>query len=300
MGLSRPALRFLLREHSRDPFHGPVLLLGRQNVYATLDDALAILRSERVAPVHVPEPTAARNTIPAWAGTPHSRNLADAAFFSLLGLNEVQALDVDSFEGAEIVHDLNCPVPVELENRFGLIVDGGTLEHVFDVRQALSNVAAMLRLGGRVIHLSPGNNYLGHGFYQFSPTLFYDYYDANGFVDVRCFLVEHSANDENAPWDVCVFPHNASGSRYSSRPLAVLACAQKGIAVLPGQVPTQAFYGALFAASSSGRGVGAVSWRSSLAAKLPSALRRGLKRYVLRSDQSVKPWGLHHWGTLHA
>jgi hypothetical protein len=48
----------------------------------------------------------------------------------------------------------------------------------------LRNIFEALVVDGIVIHHSPTNNFVDHGFYQFSPTLSVDYYSANGFADI--------------------------------------------------------------------------------------------------------------------
>jgi len=53
------------------------------------------------------------------------------------------------------------------------VIDGGTLEHVFNFPVAIKNAMQMVRAGGRLSLSPPANNYFGHGFYQFSPELFY-------------------------------------------------------------------------------------------------------------------------------
>ena len=63
-----------------------------------------------------------------------------------------------------------------------MIIDGGTMEHIFHIPNVLNNIYRMLRVGGRIIHISPSSNYVDHGFYSFSPTLFYDFYQTNKFV----------------------------------------------------------------------------------------------------------------------
>jgi len=50
-----------------------------------------------------------------------------------LGASKVSAMDVSEYEGADILHDLNVPAPANLHERFDLLIDGGTLEHVFNV-----------------------------------------------------------------------------------------------------------------------------------------------------------------------
>jgi hypothetical protein len=60
-------------------------------------------------------------------------------FFRLLGAQSVESIDASEYEGATHVHDMNLPVPRELLGRFSVVHDGGTLEHVFNVPQALKN-----------------------------------------------------------------------------------------------------------------------------------------------------------------
>lgn len=101
----------------------------------------------------------------------------------------VDTIDISNYEGANLVHDLN--VPLHLGRRYDLIIDGGTLEHIYNVPIALDNVSSLLKIGGKVIHFSPANNHMGHGFYQFSPELFASYYSPNnGFSDTKIFLYD--------------------------------------------------------------------------------------------------------------
>jgi SAM-dependent methyltransferase len=94
-------------------------------------------------------------------------------FLTYLGCRTVRSLDYSPFEGAQIVCDLNRPVPKGLWDRFDLIIDAGTLEHVFDIPTALRNVRQMLRSGGLFLSVNAANNQVGHGLYQFSPELFW-------------------------------------------------------------------------------------------------------------------------------
>ncbi|MEL7114711.1 MAG: methyltransferase [Pseudomonadota bacterium] len=66
-----------------------------------------------------------------------------------LGFGEIESMDFSDYEGASILQDLNKPIPDHLEQQFDFIFDGGTIEHVFNVPQALENVFRMLKPGGR-------------------------------------------------------------------------------------------------------------------------------------------------------
>jgi hypothetical protein len=48
---------------------------------------------------------------------------------------------VSPYEGAEIIHDLNRPVPDKLKESADFIVDGSTLDNVFDPAMVLRNFA---------------------------------------------------------------------------------------------------------------------------------------------------------------
>src|SRR5262249_47756113 len=89
--------------------------------------------------------------------------------FHLLGATQLDALDASPYEGASVIHDLNTPLPPALAGRYDCVFDGGTLEHVFNVPQALKNAMELARVQGHVLVTTPANNALGHGFYQFSP-----------------------------------------------------------------------------------------------------------------------------------
>jgi hypothetical protein len=77
-------------------------------------------------------------------------------------------------------------------------VDGGTLEHVFDVAGAFRNVITMVRPGGSVLHVSPVSGWDNHGFFSINPKLLAKTYAANGFVDPEAHLL-HVPRDASRP-----------------------------------------------------------------------------------------------------
>ena len=106
-------------------------------------------------------------------------------------------MDLSDFEGAEIIHDLNHPVPKELHGRFDVIYDGGTTEHVFDVARCMDNLNAMLAPGGVLISCAPGNNWFAHGFYQFGPELVYSYWKHGcGYDVLDCVMLPEMPRDK--------------------------------------------------------------------------------------------------------
>ncbi len=288
MGLSRPVLRLIAREHKRKPFSGSVLTLGRQKIYATIEEVYAFLKTDRIVPVTLDKSMDVFTNIPAWQGTTYQRNTSDIVFFNLLGLKEVKAMDYSDYEGADIIHDLNCPVPKYLHNRFDLIIDGGTTEHVFDVRQSWSNIGRMLKPGGRVIHTIPVNNWVNHGFFQFSPTLFFDYYSANKFVDLQAFLLDLDRYFLENRSVVDVFEISGD-SRFmmSNRLLMLLFVAEKSVQSTENQVPIQSMYQQLYHSGEINR-----SLKSLLVRFLPVQTKILIQKIIPGVSTSKKPWRL--------
>ncbi|QGZ94652.1 methyltransferase domain-containing protein [Terricaulis silvestris] len=127
------------------------------------------------------------------AGTPgdgYCESLLKIAF----GAGVIQSIDASDYEHADIIHDMNTPITIP--ERYSLVADFGTIEHVFNVPVALDNVAMLARPGAFILHMLPSNNFVGHGFYQFSPELFFQVYAAErGFDGTRVFVAPGGTPD---------------------------------------------------------------------------------------------------------
>jgi len=124
----------------------------------------------------------------------YSKYSSTEEFLHLLGYEQVESVDVLSKESPTIIHDLNTEIPDNLRNRYSLVLDSGTLEHCFDVKEVLYNTVKFLKVGGRVIHINPYNDFIRHGFFQFTENLYYDFYDVNGFGDFNMRIVKNKNN----------------------------------------------------------------------------------------------------------
>lgn len=154
-----------------------VLTLGRQH-FSVADDALATVPGLAELVSNSPElnETGERFAEP---------------FFSLVGAKTIESLDASDYESCSKVHDLNRPIPEEWHAKYDVVFDGGTLEHVFHFPNAISNAMNLVKPGGVLVTQSPSNNLNGHGFYQFSPELFFRIFDAeSGFRILLIALVE--------------------------------------------------------------------------------------------------------------
>ena len=171
MGIDLWNLRFLLEAHKNYGALGETIQMGRQEVH--------ILESDfPTADMMLSEYGFDADFNEARAGG----RFADEGLLQFLGATNVQSADASAYEGAALVHDFNDPLPQRQHQRWDTIFDGGSLEHIFNVPMALTNEMNMLRVGGKLLSSLPANNWLGHGFYQFSQELpFRVFTPANGF-----------------------------------------------------------------------------------------------------------------------
>jgi hypothetical protein len=116
---------------------------------------------------------------------------ADRFLTECLGVSQVHTLDYSDYEGADLLYDLNKPIPDELKGRFDVIAEAGSLEHIFNFPVAIANLMQMVCVGGTIFASTVSNNFCGHGFYQFSPELIFRVFTIeNGFELGRVLALE--------------------------------------------------------------------------------------------------------------
>lgn len=250
MGIPRGTARLLLDEARERPFSGSVLELGRMSVYVTDDELRSWAREQGVGLAEVEAPALSHQPELARHGC-----LDDRTFFRRLGFERVESTDVSDWEGADHVLDLNLPVPAELRGRFDVVFEAGTIQHVFHLPRLFENVHALLREGGRVIHgMAPSSNHVDHGFHMFSPTLFHDFYTANGwrieaFYFFEFFPYWYRGRFFSTPWKIrryepgCLdeLAYGGFGPRCGNQ-LALFVVATKLPGATAGRIPRQSLF----------------------------------------------------------
>ena len=165
MGIDIHGLHFLKFASTRQPF-GRVATIGRQGI-------------------HIPKPTllkliGAEDEEQSWP-------YCESTLMKHFGASLVHSFDNSGYEGATFIHDFNKPITYY--ETYDTVIDFGSLEHIYNVSQAFANVSALCAVGGQILHALPANNQCGHGFWQFSPELFYSLYsEANGYKETRVFI----------------------------------------------------------------------------------------------------------------
>ncbi len=177
MGIEINCANLFLRAKEAGVPMESIVTVGRQN-FALSDDAVE--RLETVIPASLSE----------LKGKSLDEKFAET-FFQALGFSTVHSVDVSDYESCTHLHDLNAPIPDEWRNQYDVVFDGGSLEHVFNLPVALKNCMEMVKTNGHFMAFTPCNGFMGHGFYQFSPELFYRVFsEENGFELRSLVLIE--------------------------------------------------------------------------------------------------------------
>jgi hypothetical protein len=182
MGVDPNTLRFLLSASKRGINFGRLATIGRHQMHCRQRHVWAAAREFGLAcdVEQVLTRSCGGYAEPLWAA---------------MGAQEIVSIDASDYEGASIVHDMNDPIPDGLRCRFDAVFDLGSLEHIFNFPVAIKNCMEMPVIGGRIFAVLPASNYCGHGFYQFSPDLFYRTLNSdNGYHIERMLLAESGAD----------------------------------------------------------------------------------------------------------
>jgi hypothetical protein len=193
MGIDIEFAEFLLQSKVSGARLDRIMTLGRQNLFVGPKEI------ERLAEEH----GCLKGFKP--QGRAGGYGYADE-YFRSLGATVVDSMDNSDYEGASFVHDANLPISIEMEEKYDIVCDAGSLEHIFNFPTAIANCMRMVAVGGRLILNTPANNLFGHGFYQFSPELLYRVLsEVNGFKVLRMVAVEYGFY---RPWYAVSDPAN--------------------------------------------------------------------------------------------
>jgi SAM-dependent methyltransferase len=149
MSLFPAVIDLLHREHALRPITGDLVLIGRQTIECS--------------------------------------DQTDIEFFSSFCDAKFHALDVSDYEGADIIHDLNVPLPGHLCGIADFIFDGSCLDNIFDVGNAMRSLSHLLRPGGRIVMMEHGTAIQG-ALTTFSPEWFFNFFAANDYADCQIHL----------------------------------------------------------------------------------------------------------------
>jgi hypothetical protein len=278
MGLDIQGLRFLLAAHRQGVRFRKTAMIGRQELFVDPISLRRMLSASGIS--HDPE--VARRVLMEGGGFAEP-------LLKLLGAEHTTSVDASAYEGAAVVHDMNLPIPEDLKSSFSLVIDAGTLEHIFNFPTAIKSCMEMVAEGGHLLLMTPANNFTGHGFYQFSPELFFRIFSgSNGFEVDRVIVCETSPE---AAWYQVTDPARA-GRRVeltTTRPAYLMVQARRvRLAPIFAEVPQQSDYTVLWKESAVKAPARPPDWVPSI----PERVVRGMARRLYAALRMAEPAAL--------
>ena len=197
MGIDLHNLNFMAHAQDLGVSYARTLAIGRQALFVEDRDLQAHRALRRLPALDLP---------PVPAGRPRYFEPLMQQWF---GAQQAESVDASAYEGATHVHDMNLAWSAGAAQlgSYDAVLDFGCLEHVFDFPTAWRNCIDLCRVGGHVFHALPANNLSGHGFYQFSPELFFNLYRPERGFELKSLLFVQKADAEHwwrvaSPMDV--------------------------------------------------------------------------------------------------
>ena len=246
MAITAPLFEFILKEHSFSRIFGEVLTLGRQSILFDESTLRGMLSS---IGMNCPDIVFEIDKITVQANhDPTKKYITDKSLFSIFPDVNLNVMDVNGYEDANIIQDLCLPLSSGLVSKFDFIFNGSVLDNIFDPAMAIKNISRLLKPSGRVLHIEMASRlafeYLIHG-----PDWFLDYYVVNNFTSCMVYIVlfDDLKDLYHGPWHIyCYFP-KATGAAYNLKDIvkknALIIClAEKGIDSTVDISPIQAHY----------------------------------------------------------
>jgi len=227
MGMPKQVIKLLLEEDKYKRIDGEFISFGKQTVSVTRSEMIRLLEKyghdSKPIQSYYAEGRLDKKT------RHGALKLEDVDVLSTFTKSNYSVMDISDYEGANILHDLNRPVPIKMHSKFDFVFTGGCLDNVFNPVSLLVNSSNLLKEGGRVVHYETFQGLLG-AFLMFSPEWFYSYYSVNDFDDVKVYVCHHKKNSESRfNYDTDIYLWKPSFTRSKNFNYLDAATASRGI-----------------------------------------------------------------------
>jgi SAM-dependent methyltransferase len=210
MGFCRQNIKALYYENKHKPIKGKFLCLGRQSVNLDLQELENIFKKKYIL-----------NKYTLDNSTRHAKlslkpRITDKAFLENTFDVEYYSLDLNKYEGANIIADLNFEISKKYHKKFDFIFSGGVLDNLFNPSTALLNLSKLLKDNGRILIWEPSRGLVG-SMLNFTPEYFYSYFSVNDYFDYKVYLLVHDKDKkfkkDNFDYYTDVFLYNPEFTR---------------------------------------------------------------------------------------
>ena len=123
MGFDINGVKLLIKAKQLEVNFDKVITIGRQGLYLTQKEMKNLLTKAGLTSGTNEESIAVTN---------YAESLLKS-----LGAELTDSMDASDYEGATVIQDLNLPISNLLRSKYTLVIDGGSLEHVFNFPVAI-------------------------------------------------------------------------------------------------------------------------------------------------------------------
>lgn len=103
-------------------------------------------------------------------------------FFQSLGYENYMSIDINgAHESYQFDLNKNIIETYQFNNKYDLVINNGTGEHVFDQHSLFINFHNLTKKDGLMLNLLPFIDWINHGFYNFNPIFFADLAASNNY-----------------------------------------------------------------------------------------------------------------------
>ena len=181
-------VKFLIRENSIKPITGSFASIGVQTVHLTDEDLERLHPSSAGSDPEIPQGDQI---------TRHSNGrISDRDLLTNLFKIDYSAIDRSSYEGANVILDLNLPIPESYHNKFDFIYSGGSLDNVFDPKTLLENCALLLKPGGRFLSYDVSQGVVG-AYLRITPEWLYSWFAVNDWSDCQVYALHQERQGQS-------------------------------------------------------------------------------------------------------
>ena len=102
-------------------------------------------------------------------------------------------LDNSISEQPTIIWDLNIPIPEDFYQRYDILIDSGTHEHVFNIGISLLNAANLIKKDGYIIGALPLYS-PNHGYYNINPNCLVELFSPGNGYELKKLSIEANSS----------------------------------------------------------------------------------------------------------
>lgn len=174
----------LLHEHLYRPILGNIVTIGRNSVELDGDGMDRLMES-----MGVPKREGVTYEIDTdtMGSNKDFERITQESFFAAFTDATVESLDINDYEKATIICDLQGRIPWKYRKYADFIYDGGSLDNIFDPAASLKNISRMLKPGGRVFTSNNGGPH-PTSYLKFSADWFMDFFAINNYEDCKTYI----------------------------------------------------------------------------------------------------------------